>query len=310
MASAELIEQEQTQAVVAFLSVATARLAEPKDLPALARALEDVSLRLVRSEYFSVYFFDLEAGALTLPVARGFSEEERAEALRTAMDRHPGRVLRGGETLHVPDVEADGGRSSQDSRRSFRVRSRLWMPVKDDARTVGAIGFASGRPRAFSDVHVMVLGFVCQFAGVVYRNLADAQTVRRQLDVVRRQEIELRRLSSPIIEVGRQVLALPLIGMMDPSRISLAGERLLAEAAARRARAVIVDLTGVEAIDAEALEQLVRLVRSLGLLGCACALSGISAGVAVQLATGRDRLRVGATYATLEQALAAMMRAG
>jgi len=87
----------------------------------------------------SIYLYEPRTGNLLMPHARNFTEEERLEALRTAMERHPGRVMRTQETLHIPDVVADQAKNSQESRRSFQVKARLWMPIVCGETSVGAM---------------------------------------------------------------------------------------------------------------------------------------------------------------------------
>lgn len=307
MPPSEPIQQTQTRETIEFLSMAATELATAKDVPTLAQALNRIILSSVSVKYVGLYFIEPSTGLLTLPVATGFSEEESREALRTAMQRHPGHVLRSCEVLHVPDVEADPGQSTRDSRRSFVVRSRLWMPVMCEGRGVGAIGMASGERAYFTELHQSVLGFACHIAGVIYKNIEDNQQLVRQLALVRRQEEELRQLSSPVIEVWKRVLALPLIGYLDAGRFSLICENLLAMIVRRRAQAVILDLTGVDLVDGAATELLGRMCRAIELLGSRALLSGISTETAAILGMLGAQLGAARTFSTLQQALAFAM---
>lgn len=308
MSPGELNQQTQTREAIEFLSMAATQLATAKDVETLAQALSRIILSWVSAEYVALYFIEPATGALTMPVAVGFSPEEQAEALRTAMERHPGTVLRTGKSLNVPDVQADALQQTSDSRRSFVVRSRLWMPVQREGRSIGAIGMASGERRHFTELHQSVLAFACHIAGVIYKNLEDNQELVRQLARVSRQEEELRQLSSPVIEVWNRVLALPLIGRIDASRFALIGDNLLAAVVERRAQCVILDLTGVQNVDRAATERLGRLCRSIELLGSRALLSGISPSMAMsmtQLGSTPESVR---TFSTLQQALAFSMR--
>lgn len=97
---------------------------------------------------------------------------------------------------------------------------------------------------------------------------------------VREQQEAIRALSTPIIAVWEGVLALPVIGAVDEARAVQMMEQLLAEIARARARVAILDLTGVERLDAQALGYLLSIVRATRLLGSRCVLSGISPEVA------------------------------
>ena len=57
----------------------------------LATTLHAIMTRVVTLEYSAIYFFDPETGQLRLYDTYGFDPEERREAERTALDRHPGQ---------------------------------------------------------------------------------------------------------------------------------------------------------------------------------------------------------------------------
>jgi rsbT co-antagonist protein RsbR len=70
---------------------------------------------------------------------------------------------------------------------------------------------------------------------------------------------------------------------MDVERARQVDDRLLAEVRARRARAVIVDVTGVPEIDTGTAEQLVRTVAAVRLLGARVIMTGVSGELAEAL---------------------------
>ena len=119
---------------------------------------------------------------------------------------------------------------------------------------------------------------------------------------------ELRRLASPMIEVGRGILAVPLIGMMNAERFTLVAEKVLPVVVEKRVRAVIIDLTGIEIMDTDAVTQLVRLRSAISLLGCRCIVSGIRFEIAKQMMELGGDFDMGATFRTLSQALGFVAR--
>ena len=297
----------QTRETIAFLTLAATELASIRDLKALSVTLHRIIREVVAVEFSGIFFLDTDTGAFRLFDSLGFAPEELQEVERTAMQRHPGHVLRTGQMLHVPDVEADTQRQTQDTRRKVRVRSRLFIPFLSEGRCVGTIGLASAQPNSFTELHIAVLQFAGQLAGVVYKNVADSSELRRQMEHIAHQEQELRRLSSPVIEVWERVLALPLIGRMSQQRFELVAENLLQATVAKRAKKVILDLTGIETLEDADTKLLLRLCSAVELLGCRCLLSGISPIVAQSLALSGQSLVKLQTHATLRQALAAAM---
>ncbi|MGC6494520.1 MAG: response regulator [Myxococcota bacterium] len=160
----------------------TVRFAAIDDVDSLVALVDELIRSTVNVPYYGLYLIDHRTGEFRLPVTHGFTAEEKAEAERTAMDRHPGWVLRNHKTLHVPDVEADQQRRTRSSRRGFTVRSRLWIPVMARNECVGAFGMAHHEAHAFSDLHISVLTFVSNLAGVVYRNLTSTEALRAALE--------------------------------------------------------------------------------------------------------------------------------
>lgn len=71
------------------------------------------------------------------------------------------------------------------------------------------------------------------------------------LELVEQQQREILSLSAPILDVGEQTLAIPIIGRLRETLSAQITARLLDAIASRRARYVILDLTGVVAIPAD-----------------------------------------------------------
>lgn len=106
------------------------------------------------------------------------------------------------------------------------------------------------------------------------------QQLADKLAVIQRQTVALADLSTPIIEIWEHTLALPIVGAVDAARAAAIAEALLHEVVARRARHVLLDLTGVDAVDAATFEHLAGLVRAVALIGARCTLTGVSPAVA------------------------------
>lgn len=120
---------------------------------------------------------------------------------------------------------------------------------------------------------------------------------------LRAQEQVIERIGSPILQVGRGVLAVPVLGGLHGDRAAKMTDDLLSAITRDRARTAILDLTGLQDIDTATIESLLRTSRAVALLGCRCVLSGISPTIAtliVQLGLGAQSLT---TVATLQDAL-------
>ena len=91
------------------------------------------------------------------------------------------------------------------------------------------------------------------------------------------------RLSSPVLEVWDGVLAVPLIGGFTAERCAAVMAALLDAVTRQRARFVLLDLTGIDAVETATAEALVKLVHAVGLLGAGRVVAGVTPGVAQTL---------------------------
>ena len=110
-----------------------------------------------------------------------------------------------------------------------------------------------------------------------------AATVEEKRLLIEKLEAGVKELSTPIIEVWDDVLALPVIGSVDARRGAEMTARVLEEVVSRNVQCVIVDWTGVETMDAESAQHLLDLVRCVQLVGAECILTGIRPAVATAL---------------------------
>lgn len=131
--------------------------------------------------------------------------------------------------------------------------------------------------------------------------LVEAKTATQV--VLAKQQETIRALSTPVIDVWEGVLTLPLIGAVDSKRAVEMTEQLLSRVVQSRARAVILDLTGVDVVDADTADHLVRLVRAAELLGARCIVSGVSPEIARAVVGMGIDLGAIRTLRTLEEAL-------
>lgn len=109
--------------------------------------------------------------------------------------------------------------------------------------------------------------------------------LREQNVMLKRQAETLRELATPIIPLANDVIALPLIGDIDPLRAQQIIEALLEGISAYRARVAIIDITGVRTLDVYGAQSLVRAAQALRLLGATTILTGLRPAIAQTLVT-------------------------
>lgn len=115
------------------------------------------------------------------------------------------------------------------------------------------------------------------------RNQELAVQMRENTDLIERLRLAVDELSTPVLELWDDILALPVVGVVDTVRSSRMMEKILSEVVARRCRAVILDVTGVDVIDTSTADRFIRIAHSIELLGAECVISGVQPAVAQTL---------------------------
>ena len=107
--------------------------------------------------------------------------------------------------------------------------------------------------------------------------------VQERERVIREQQEAIRELSTPVLQVRNRLLILPMIGLIDPHRARQLTEQLLRGIRTTRANVVVIDITGVAAMDANVANHLVLTVESARLLGATVIVTGLSPEIAQTL---------------------------
>jgi len=107
--------------------------------------------------------------------------------------------------------------------------------------------------------------------------------VQQRERIIRDQQEAIRELSTPVLQVRERLLILPIIGLIDPHRARQLTEQLLRGIRATRAKVVVIDITGVAAMDASVANHLVQTVEAARLLGAMVIVTGLSPEIAQTL---------------------------
>src|SRR5205085_2047407 len=86
----------------------------------------------------------------------------------------------------------------------------------------------------------------------------------------------IRALSTPVLPVRERLLILPIIGIIDSQRAMQLTEQLLNSIRTYRAKAVVMDVTGVPVVDSRVANHLLQTVDAARLMGTSVIVTGIS----------------------------------
>lgn len=93
----------------------------------------------------------------------------------------------------------------------------------------------------------------------------------------------VQALSVPVVPLSQDTLLLPLVGYLDERRATDLTRGLLDAVQTRRARAVLLDLTGLASLDLDTAARIQRATSAARLLGCHVTLVGVRADQALTL---------------------------
>ncbi len=115
-----------------------------------------------------------------------------------------------------------------------------------------------------------------------------------QISTIARQQQAIHELSTPIAEIWDDILLLPIVSSLDSQRAAEMTEKLLDRVKQTRSRCIIIDITGVELVDTNTANSMLKMTRAARLLGTMCVLTGIRPEIArtmVQLGVELDGIR-------------------
>lgn len=109
--------------------------------------------------------------------------------------------------------------------------------------------------------------------------------------IIGEQQEAIREISTPVLQVRDQLLIIPVVGVVDTHRARLLTEGLLRAIRERRAKGVVMDITGVPIVDSKVANHIAQACEAARLMGALVVLTGISPDIAQTLVTIGAQLR-------------------
>jgi len=212
------------------------------------------------------------------------------------------------------------------------IRSSAWSPVRDVLGELSSSRAAQGFSP--SETATFVLSLKQPMFGRLRSSIADAKVLGDRMwaatqlidalglyiteayqksreSVIQRQQQELMELSTPVVQLWQDILALPLIGTLDSGRTQVVMESLLEKIVETGAQIAIIDITGVPTVDTLVAQHLMKTVAAARLMGADCIISGIRPQIAQTIVHLGVDLSMVTTKASLADAfLIALERVG
>jgi rsbT co-antagonist protein RsbR len=194
-------------------------------------------------------------------------------------------------------MEADQLKSKRQTEAA--MRDGQWQPLMDDIREQGSHYARMGLPfqswftivtaaqkvvveKLFEvygkdpdRLQAILLALNKWFFDITLARIGETYLDTRE-HVIKQQQEAIKELSTPVLPLRSGLLLLPVIGVIDSARARQLTEQLLDGIRAHRAKAVVIDLTGVPAVDSAVANHLLQTVRAAKLLGANAVVTGIS----------------------------------
>jgi DNA-binding response OmpR family regulator/anti-anti-sigma regulatory factor len=135
---------------------------------------------------------------------------------------------------------------------------------------------------------------------------AERARTELQEEIILMQRAALAELSTPLIPITEHIMVMPMIGTLGEERAQQMLDAALGGVHQHGARVVILDVTGLKAVDTDVAGTLVRMSNALRLLGAQAVITGIRPDLAQMLiaedvdlagVTTRGTLKGGIAYA-------------
>lgn len=154
--------------------------------------------------------------------------------------------------------------------------NRLLETVGEKVMSSDHPGNADERHRDYMSLHKIALFDVSL--------IVDSLIFERER-LIHRQQDAIQELSTPVLQLRDRMLLVPLIGVVDTFRARQLTEGLLQGIRDTRAKVVVMDITGVAAVDSKVANHLSQTVAAAKLMGATVIVSGIASDVANALVT-------------------------
>lgn len=231
---------------------------------------------------------------LWLVYERNYDEIQAATMVAARTDPALESIL---TQMSSSQMEADQTKSRRQLQRAMQEGE--WEPVLDDVRLQGGHYAQMGLPfsswvvvitavqkailqplfQAYGSeptrIQAIVLAMNKWLFEITLASIGEQYLDTRE-DLIKKQQEAIKELSTPVLPLRPGLLLLPVIGVIDSHRARQLTEQLLEGIRTHRAKAVVIDLTGVPAVDSAVANHLLQTVRAAKLLGAHAVITGIS----------------------------------
>jgi len=105
-----------------------------------------------------------------------------------------------------------------------------------------------------------------------------------QKNLISEQVSALSAMSTPVMQIWKDVLMIPIVGTVDSSRSQEIMDAMLEGLTRTDSEVIILDIQGVATIDSAVANHLLKITKAVTMMGCHCIVSGVTSHVAQAMA--------------------------
>lgn len=256
----------------------------------------DYTVQALGLEAMAILLVDRAQGVVRIVAQRNLpaalQEVGRALPLGKGM---AGWVAASGEAQILEDAPADPRLAYlRDELIRANIHGLVSVPMRWADEVIGVVQGGVSRERAFGPEDVHTLTVLAGQIALALRNVERVEELRaseeqlksyqaeleQKVRLLETQQVAIRELSTPVIQVWEGVLVLPLVGAVDSTRVRQIMESLLARIVETQSEIVLLDITGVPMVDTAVANHLLKTVQAARLLGARSIVTGLSPKVA------------------------------
>lgn len=219
---------------------------------------------------------DLESDPEWGPIIRAIPKEVQDAQNRTSLELLRRAILDNDWEPLLVNMRTQGAQYAE-----MGVAFALWYGVLGMVRTylVPEIVKTLGKTRERMMSAILGLDIHMDLAMAV---IGEAYLETKQ-GLIRQQQAAILELSAPVLPVRDRLLLQPIVGIVDTQRARQIADGLLQAIRTHRAKVVVIDITGVAAVDSKVANHLLQAAAAARLMGAIPIITGVSASVAQSL---------------------------
>jgi PAS domain S-box-containing protein len=255
---------------------------------------DDLRLLISNVRDYAIILLDSEGSIATWTKAAEQIKGYRADEIigKHISVFYPPEDVKAGKPEHELRIAAAEGRFEDEGWRVRKDGSRFWAnvvvtPLRDESGRLRGFGKItrdlSERKRLDEEVRRARTELEERVKDRTAELARSNDALKAELTGRRQAEEAIRALSTPVLPVRERLLILPLIGVVDSTRALQLTEQLLGSIRTYRAKAVVIDITGVPIVDSRVANHLLQTVEAARLMGAVVIVTGISPEIAQTL---------------------------